>query len=70
MHPWLERAWRAETRAGELERELDEARAALQHFVECADTPLMRDVLAERDAAVRQRDALLREALDWIEAKS
>ncbi len=25
------------------------AEAALQHFRDCADTPLMRDVLAERD---------------------
>ena len=33
----------------------------LQHIVECADTPLMRDVLAERDIAM----AALRD-IEWV----
>ncbi len=35
-------------RIAELEREL----AGAKHFMACANTPLMRDVLAERDAAL------------------
>lgn len=49
--------------ARQLQRERDEAREqrdALQHIIECANTPLMRDVMAERDA--------LRVALDFMEA--
>lgn len=38
-------------------------RDRLQHIIDCADTPLMRDVLAERD---RLRGAL-REVRTWIE---
>jgi hypothetical protein len=34
----------------------------LQHFIDCADTPMMRDLLAERD---RLREAL-QESRDWI----
>jgi hypothetical protein len=35
----------------------------LQHFIDCADTPMMRDLLAERD---RLREAL-QESRDWID---
>lgn len=41
-----------------LARDAAEAKAALQHFKECADTPLMRDVLAERDRLARRVEEL------------
>ena len=34
-------------------------RDRLQHFVDCADTPLMRDVMAARDKAEAERDKAL-----------
>lgn len=43
--------------------------AAAKHFMECADTPLMRDVMAERDKAQVEREeaqAMLRDALDTL----
>jgi hypothetical protein len=39
----LQTDWIARAEAAEAEN------ARLQHFIDCADTPLMRDVLAERD---------------------
>ena len=56
----------------EAEARAERAEKALRHFKECADTPLMRDVLAERDEAVaraeraeRERDEALTDAVDW-----
>ncbi len=42
-----------ETTADDFERRLgaaEEERDRLQHIIDCADTPLMRDVMRERDA--------------------
>jgi hypothetical protein len=41
-------------RAEAAERERD----ALQHIIDCADTPLMRDVLRERDDLRQKRDSV------------
>jgi hypothetical protein len=41
----------AEAALADANRTRDELADRLQHFIDCADTPLMRDVLAERDAA-------------------
>ena len=55
----------AELRVRELEKERDR----LQHFIECADTPLMRDVLQrvrELEEALEAAERELREAReDW-----
>jgi chromosome segregation ATPase len=45
-------------------RGLKEQFAALQHIIECADTPLMRDVLAERDRLKEQVQTLEREKVE------
>ena len=47
-------------------KEMKAERHRLQHLIDCADTPLMRDVLAERDAA-EQRAADMEKALREIE---
>ena len=51
----------------EAEAERDRAERALRHFKECADTPLMRDVLAERDAAVARAERAERALRDFAE---
>ena len=54
----------AEREAAVAER--DALAARLQHFIECADTPLMRDVLAERDALKAAADSAHGAIDDWL----
>lgn len=50
-------------------RRLQEQYESLKHIVECADTPLMRDVLAERDGLKEQFDALHETLLSLAEGR-